>query len=1307
MLKKILLGIIMFVAITTTAQVPTNGLISYYKFSNGSYLNEVSGGGNLQIASSSVTSPIKDRFGVQVSALRSSATNVRLKRNNFSISNASTLSFWIRTSVNDANNRNIIDKSDKVFPSFSSGTSPVAGFNSSGFSVVLRDGKIGLEYRFAKEHFATNIQFTKRENFANTIISDSQWHHVAVTFSFSNLPNEITRIVTKVYIDGVEEGVLSTDEFRYNPTSVYGVDNNTDVWLFRAAKNSFPSIYNYSSDFDDLAIFNRVLSPSEIQQIYTENDNCYSSDSVFSIMNSGSNAVNVNINDTGNFDIAYHNEVEPFSTATIVSGVSTGVTTLQNLVKNVKYRIYIKQNTCQDPMLGWSSFKTVILPGPVFVDINATGNNTGLDWANAFNDLQVALDQPAAANGEVWVAKGIYIPSTTSRSTTFEFRNPGVKVYGGFSGNEVLLSDRDMSLIHTTNATVLSGDLNGDDNGVVSFTEATRSDNSYRVVDVIRDNIIIDGVTISGGNANGSGNDRFGAALGVNNNAENFTIKNSLIKDNTSVLGALNLRAQSSNVLSYTVDACVFENNLSSNVAAGIYVFPEANTTINFTLTNSLFNNNRTANNGSALGNGLSTVWIRSFYSGSEINTDIVNNTFVNNRNEGTGTSDFATFGISQQNGTYGSVNVANNIFWGNIDNSGNTALAFGRRTDTSIASGLTIFNSIDEEGFSNITSSNLTNTSNSDPLFTDPTNGDFTLQNTSPALDSGDNTKIPTGIVTDLLSNNRVHNTTVDMGAYEFGALPYIAQRTLTINAANGSVSTNPNPTGGAYDDGTSVELTATPAAGYQFDGWSGDATGTANPLTLVMDADKTVTAMFSKIKRTLTINATNGSVSTSPNPTSGTYDDGTSVELTATPAAGYQFDGWSGDATGTTNPLTVVMDADKIVTAMFSKIQRTLTINATNGSVSTNPNATGGTYDDGTSVELTATPAAGYQFDGWSGDATGTTNPLTLVMDADKTVTAMFSKIQRTLTVNATNGSVSTSPNPTSGTYDDGTSVELTATPATGYQFDGWSGDATGTTNPLTLVMDADKTVTAMFSKIQRILTINATNGSVSTNPNPAGGTYDDGTSVELTATPATGYQFDGWSGDATGTANPLTLTMDADKTVTAVFSRIQRTLTVNATNGTVTISNPFAVRNINNTPTTGQVDDGTTLRLTATPNVGYQFDGWSGDLSGTTNPIDVVMDADKTVTAMFSAVTASVVDEEFDKEVKIYPIPTSDILNIEVTTGYDIKKVVLYSIVGKKVSETKERKMNLSSLVNGIYILKVTNSEGRVASRRIIKR
>ncbi|MHB1178842.1 MAG: ice-binding family protein, partial [Daejeonella sp.] len=95
----------------------------------------------------------------------------------------------------------------------------------------------------------------------------------------------------------------------------------------------------------------------------------------------------------------------------------------------------------------------------------------------------------------------------------------------------------------------------------------------------------------------------------------------------------------------------------------------------------------------------------------------------------------------------------------------------------------------------------------------------------------------------------------------------------------------------------------------------------GSANPLTVTMDKDKNITANFTAIPPTtftLTVNATNGSVS--KNPDQPTYNSGTTVQLTATPNAGYTFTSWSGDATGSANPLTVTMNANKNITANFT---------------------------------------------------------------------------------------------------------------------------------------------------------------------------------------------------------------------------------------------------------------------------------------------------------------------------------------------------------------------------------------------------
>ncbi|MCP4105035.1 MAG: hypothetical protein GY749_05795, partial [Desulfobacteraceae bacterium] len=106
-----------------------------------------------------------------------------------------------------------------------------------------------------------------------------------------------------------------------------------------------------------------------------------------------------------------------------------------------------------------------------------------------------------------------------------------------------------------------------------------------------------------------------------------------------------------------------------------------------------------------------------------------------------------------------------------------------------------------------------------------------------------------------------------------------------------------------------------------YDFTGWSGDCSD-ANPVcTLTMNSDKSVTANFRIKTYTLNIASANGTVSKDPNKS--VYDCGEKVTLTAIPDMSYRFDHWEGDATGTTSPLTVTMNKNKNITAVFEKQQ------------------------------------------------------------------------------------------------------------------------------------------------------------------------------------------------------------------------------------------------------------------------------------------------------------------------------------------------------------------------------------------------
>ena len=159
-------------------------------------------------------------------------------------------------------------------------------------------------------------------------------------------------------------------------------------------------------------------------------------------------------------------------------------------------------------------------------------------------------------------------------------------------------------------------------------------------------------------------------------------------------------------------------------------------------------------------------------------------------------------------------------------------------------------------------------------------------------------------------------------------------------------------------------------------------------------------------------------------------------------------------------------------------------------------------------------------------------------MTMAPAKTVTATFMLNSYALTTaTAGTGSGSISLNPPGGTYPHGTVVAVTATPATGSTFTGWSGACTGS-SACNVTMAPAKTVTATFTlNSYELTTATAGTGSGSISLNPPGGTYPHGTVVAVTATPATGSTFTAWGGACAGSGT-CNVNMDGDKTVTASF-------------------------------------------------------------------------------------------------------------------------------------------------------------------------
>ena len=377
-------------------------------------------------------------------------------------------------------------------------------------------------------------------------------------------------------------------------------------------------------------------------------------------------------------------------------------------------------------------------------------------------------------------------------------------------------------------------------------------------------------------------------------------------------------------------------------------------------------------------------------------------------------------------------------------------------------------------------------------------------------------------------------------------------------------------------YPPNTSVNLTASPDTGSSFAGWTGDCTG-PGICTVTVGAAKVVTATFAKTLYALTVTRTgtgSGTVTSAPagidcgSDCTEPYFYNDMVTLTATPGASSVFAGWTGGGCTGTGPCLVTVTNSTNVAAEF-KAQHTLTVvstGAATGSVTSSP--TGITcgadcsdvYTDGQVVTLTALAAQGYTFSGWSGCDSVNGNVCSVMMTADKTVHATFATATFTLavTVSPSNGGevTSTTDNnincgPTcSASYAFNASVALSATARLGFVFSNWTGACTGTTT-CTITMNANKNVTATFQSVPTFaLTVTKSGtgaGTVTSNPSgincgtDCNETYNNNTMVVLTAAPATGSTFDGWTGACTNTSGTCTVTMTQARTVNAKFTTI----------------------------------------------------------------------------------------------------------------------------------------------------------------------
>ncbi|MDY6992668.1 MAG: choice-of-anchor D domain-containing protein, partial [Pseudomonadota bacterium] len=187
----------------------------------------------------------------------------------------------------------------------------------------------------------------------------------------------------------------------------------------------------------------------------------------------------------------------------------------------------------------------------IYVNQAAQGNNNGCSWTHAFNELSTALKQVKQLPQvkQIWVAQGVYKPtSTTDRQATFQLIN-GVSIYGGFAGSETELRQRD-TLVYPT---ILSGDIG---------QPHELSDNSYHVVTgyATDASAVLDGFIISDGNATEGDSCPHACGGGLLNHQGSPTIRYSLFKNNTAHYGGGLFNDYQSQA---TIKYCFFNDNFA------------------------------------------------------------------------------------------------------------------------------------------------------------------------------------------------------------------------------------------------------------------------------------------------------------------------------------------------------------------------------------------------------------------------------------------------------------------------------------------------------------------------------------------------------------------------------------------------------------------------------------------------------------------------------------------------------------------------------------------------------------------------
>jgi autotransporter-associated beta strand protein len=439
-------------------------------------------------------------------------------------------------------------------------------------------------------------------------------------------------------------------------------------------------------------------------------------------------------------------------------------------------------------------------PSRLYVDQNVINRGPGCEigqcWSSAFTNLQDAL--VIAGDGtEIWVAQGVYYPDVSGGDPEATFTlNSGVKLYGGFNGTESVLNQRDPS----TYLTIISGDLDDDDtnkiNGVTTHYNDLVGINSYHLFTSTNsdDTTLIDGITLTAGwAADSNNNNNRGSAIYCSNSTlrmNNIIVQGNRSNSRAAIWACVSEISQSAFINNFAPDVgavsvssgsytdVVFTGNVANGQGSLFYM---GGGYLNLTRVKVMGNGTGSSSVVRVLNTELNFNDV--LFSGNRLRNGVIdmagsthgllnNITLTGNRNTG------VNAGVRSNINGVNPIEINNSIFWNNRDSNGQGSI---EASIVNVDPNLIIITSSIIQGSGGTVSWTPTTLVDGggnfdiDPLFVmdvDPTTaptvlGDARLQETSMAIDTGDNNLVISTI--DLGGRDRIVNTIVDMGAYEY----------------------------------------------------------------------------------------------------------------------------------------------------------------------------------------------------------------------------------------------------------------------------------------------------------------------------------------------------------------------------------------------------------------------------------------------------------------------------------------------------------------------------------------------------------